>query len=128
MPLKTISTGSRPKARNLFFWAETQNNLNLFEEWVEGELTSAEQEKLARLLRVMFSQNGPLLHPSKEKYRKEFSDIWAIKSGQIRLLGTLRSSDFYILHYLRKKTNKLSKNDRLVALSHYDKFIAEIEG
>lgn len=128
MPLKKIPTGSRPEARQLFFWAETQNNLNLFEEWVEGELSNAEQEKLARLLRGMFSRKEPLLHPSTEKFRKEFSNIWAIKSGQIRLLGTMRSSNFYILHYLRKKTNKLSKKDRQVVLSHYDKFIAEIEG
>ena len=70
MPIREIVVDQETQQRKLFFWAESIAKLDDFESWV-SELSTQEQEKLARLLKQCLSHTSPLLHHSKEKFRKE---------------------------------------------------------
>lgn len=128
MPVCEIPLDPESQKRRLFFWAETDGKLDDFTSWVSSRPRS-EQESLARLLRRCVCHTFPLLHPSSERFKKEFDHgndgIWAIKSFQIRIFGVNRGLDFYIVHYLLKKNNKLSKNDIKTTKEKHAKFITE---
>ena len=50
MPIREIVVDQETQQRKLFFWAESIAKLDDFESWV-SELSTQEQEKLARLLK-----------------------------------------------------------------------------
>jgi hypothetical protein len=79
MPTKQILPPQTRTGRRFLFWAAQESNLDALEEWLGNEFNEADQEKLFRLLRVMSTTSGPVLHSSKEKYSHEFGKIFAIK-------------------------------------------------
>ena len=125
MPIREIVVDQETQQRKLFFWAESIAKLDDFESWV-SELSTQEQEKIARLLKQCLSHTSPLLHHSKEKFRKELDaangGIWAIKCGQIRIFGVRRGMDFHIIHFIIKKDNKLTQKDKNAINEKFTKY------
>ena len=71
------------------------------------------QEKLLRLLRLVC--NYEQFPVSAEKFRREFDEIFAIKSAQIRLFvlkdkETNPKEDLILIYFFRKKSQKLPKH------------------
>lgn len=126
MPVREIEIDPASQKRKLFFWSDNPGRLGDFEEWV-AEQAKDEQKNLLRVLRTCLSHTNPRLHHSDEKFKKEFDNknesIWAIKSYQIRLLGVVKRLDFHIIHFIRKKNNKLSKEDIKAIKAKHNKYI-----
>lgn len=126
MPVHEIKIDAASQKRKLFFGAENPGRLGDFETWV-AEQAKDEQKNLLRLLRICLSHTNPRLHHSDEKFKKEFDNknvsIWAIKSYQIRLLGVTNGYHFHIIHFLRKKTNKLSKEEIKTIKAKHNRYI-----
>lgn len=125
MPVREIEIDPHNQKRKLFFWVKNPGRIDDLEKWVADQPHN-ERDNLIRLLRRCLSHTEPLLHHSDESFKKEFDNknesVWAIKSYQIRLLGVFKKLDFYVIHYLRKKSRRLSKEDIKAAKAKHDKY------
>lgn len=128
MPVFEIETYKTNPQRKLYFWSDSAARLDDLESWIADQ-PQDERNNLARLLRKCFSHTQPRLSQSQEKFRKEFDNkgqgIYAIKSYQIRLIGIFRGIDFCVIHYLRKKTSKLSKDDIKTIKDKHNRYLLE---
>lgn len=126
MPAKQFFPPPNVQAGRVFlFWAKNESSLDDLETWLRDENTKESQEKLIRLLRLMASESTGKLHPSEEKFKHEFGKIFAIKSSQIRLYGYFEGNNFCILHFTKKKKQKLSNKDKKTIESRYAQSRAE---
>ena len=80
------------------------------------ELTDSDQAKINALLKRLadrgFIQNREKFKKLGSKAKGKGSELWEIKSFQLRFLGDYRQNRrFIIAHALRKKSDKLPKSD-----------------
>lgn len=128
MPLHNvvIDDGQR---RNLLEWVRQQAQAGSLPNWIDA-LAVEEKRSLSRLLKQCFSHTLPRLHHSDKKFKKEFNcnhaAVWVIKDFQIRIYGVCRGLDFVAVHYFKKKTDKLSREEKRVICSKVEEYVAEV--
>lgn len=119
---KEIFPGGLPNQgalRKIFFRANSTQEINKFSAWLETELKEDDKKRLYNLLRNCCSHRDVLLHHSPEKFKKEFDGIYALKIFQIRLYGFHSGRDFIVFHYMRKKKNRLTNNEKEMIKKKY---------
>lgn len=102
---KLFPTDAHPQgaARKIFFRANSSQEINKFSAWLQTKLTQEEQKSLYNLFRVCCSHKDVCLHHSPEKFKKEFDEIYVLKSFQVRLYGFLKARNFIIFYYMKKR-------------------------